>query len=124
MKPNQCVWFEIYVEDMPRAKKFYEAVFQTALIQLPSPDLEMWAFPLLNAQSYGAHGALAKMEGVKPGGNSTIVYFHCDDCAIEAARAEESGGTLVKDKFSIGGNGFIALVMDTEGNMIGLHSMS
>jgi hypothetical protein len=123
MKPNQCVWFEIYVEDMERAKTFYEAVFQTTLVHIPSPELEMWSFPLVSAQSYGAHGALAKMDGVKSGGNSTVVYFHCEDCAIEAVSAEQNGGKLLKEKFSIGENGFIALVFDTEGNVIGLHSM-
>jgi uncharacterized protein len=122
MQPNQCVWFEIYVDDMPRAKAFYEAVFQTTLVEVPSPEIEMWSFPLISAQSYGAHGALAKMEGVKPGGNSTVVYFACEDCAIEAMRAEHNGGKLLKEKFSIGENGFIALVFDTEGNVIGLHS--
>lgn len=123
MKSNQCVWFEIYVEDMARAKTFYEAVFQTTLVQIPSPELEMWSFPLVDTQSYGAHGALAKMEGVKSGGNSTVVYFACEDCTIEAMRAEENGGKLLKEKFSIGENGFIALVFDTENNVIGLHSM-
>ena len=122
MKSNQCVWFEIYVENMARAKTFYETVFQTSLVEIPSPELEMWSFPLVSAQAYGAHGALAKMEGVKPGCNSTVVYFHCEDCAIEAARAEQNGGKLLKEKFSIGENGFIALVIDTEGNVIGLHS--
>jgi len=47
----------------------------------------------------------------------------CADCANEAARVTAAGGKLVRDKFSIGQYGFIALVMDTEGNMIGLHSM-
>ncbi|MCX6075861.1 MAG: VOC family protein [Campylobacterales bacterium] len=122
MNMNQCVWFEIYVEDMLRAKKFYEAVFQTTLVQIPSSELEMWSFPLVSAQSYGAHGALVKMEGIKSGGNSTVVYFHCEDCAIEAKRAERNDGKLLKEKFSIGENGFIALVFDTEGNAIGLHS--
>ena len=41
MKPNPVCWFEIYVEDMDRAKKFYETVFQTKLEDLHSPDIEM-----------------------------------------------------------------------------------
>jgi predicted enzyme related to lactoylglutathione lyase len=57
------------------------------------------------------------------GGNSTIVYFICEDCAVEARAAVEHGGKIFKDKFSIGEFGWIALVYDTEGNMIGLHSM-
>lgn len=122
MQPNQCVWFEIYVEDMPRAKKFYETVFQTVLTEIPAAELEMCAFPLVNAHGYGAHGALVRMDGVKSGGNSTVVYFACEDCAIEAERAAENGGSVVREKFSVGENGSIALVADTEGNVIGLHS--
>src|SRR5690606_3514849 len=50
-------------------------------------------------------------------------YFSCEDCAIEAARAVEAGGKIEKPKFAIGPYGFISLVTDTEGIMIGLHSL-
>jgi hypothetical protein len=63
------------------------------------------------------------MQGVTPGANGTLVYFSCEDCALEAARAAEHGGRVVQEKMAIGEYGFIALVNDTEGNMIGLHSM-
>ncbi len=63
------------------------------------------------------------MEGLASGGNSTLVYFICADCSVEAKRASAQGGKIFKEKFSIGQYGFIALVTDTEGNMIGLHSM-
>ncbi|MCE1228213.1 MAG: VOC family protein, partial [Firmicutes bacterium] len=49
---------------------------------------------------------------------------HCEDCAVEAARAQEAGGQLHREKMSIGPYGFISLVNDTEGNLIGLHSMA
>jgi uncharacterized protein len=75
--------------------------------------IEMWAFPM-EPDRPGAPGALVKMEGFPSGGNSTIVYFTCSDCAIEAKRVSESGGKIFKDKFSIGQYGFIALVLDTE----------
>ncbi|MGF1545803.1 MAG: VOC family protein [Thiotrichales bacterium] len=39
-------------------------------------------------------------------------------------RAAANGGTLQQDKMAIGKHGFIALVKDTEGNVIGLHSMT
>ena len=90
--------------------------------KLESPDLEMWAFPM-QENGPGAMGALVRMEGCPSGGNSTLVYFTCADCAIEAKKARENGGRIFKDKFSIGQYGFISLVNDTEGNMIGLHSM-
>ena len=122
MKANPVGWFEIYVQDMQRAKAFYEAVLGGALQNLESPGIEMWAFPMHDTET-GASGALVKMDGCPSGGNSTVVYFSCTDCAVEASRVAGSGGQVFKEKFSIGPYGFIALVVDTEGNMIGLHSM-
>jgi uncharacterized protein len=63
-----------------------------------------------------------KYEGKSSGGSGTIVYFSCEDCAIEAARAAAHGGRICRPKFSIGPYGFIAFITDTEGNMVGLHS--
>ncbi|MBI1890625.1 MAG: VOC family protein [Burkholderiales bacterium] len=122
MQNNPIGWFEIYVQDMDRAKKFYESVFQNKLERLESPGIEMWSFPMVK-DGMGATGALVKMEGVPSGANSVLVYFMCEDCAVEAVRVKDAGGQIQKEKFSIGQYGFIALATDTEGNMIGLHSM-
>jgi uncharacterized protein len=122
MTNNPVGWFEIYVQDMERAKKFYETVLQTTLEKLDSPGLEMWSFPMA-MDRVGAGGALVKMPGFPSGGNSTLVYFSCDDCATEAGRVVKSGGRIQREKMSIGQYGFIALAFDTEGNMFGLHSM-
>jgi predicted enzyme related to lactoylglutathione lyase len=120
---NPIDWFEIYVQDMERALAFYNKVFQVQLERIDTPDLEMWGFPM-DGERYGATGALVRMPGFEPTGNGVMVYFKCEDCADEAARAAGSGGSVVKPKFSIGKYGHIALVKDTEGNMIGLHSMN
>ncbi len=124
MANNPVAWFEIYVQEMNRAKKFYESVFAVSLEKLesPIPGMELWSFPM-QENGAGATGALVKMEGVPSGGNSTLVYFSCADCSVEAKKAAASGGQIFKEKFPIGQYGFIALVTDTEGNMIGLHSM-
>ena len=119
---NAVCWFEIYVQNMTRAKRFYEAVFRRKLQKLNSPTLVMWAFPMALDQ-FGTGGALVRMKGFRSGGNSTLVYFACEDCAVEAARAVKNGGQIERPKMSIGEYGFIALVYDTEGNMIGLHSL-
>jgi len=122
MEHNPVGWFEIYVADMARAKAFYEAVFGVQLRRLNNPEPEMWAFPMEMGRM-GASGALVRMQGCEPGGNSTLVYFSCADCAVEAARVVEAGGRLDREKMSIGEYGFIALAFDTEGNMFGLHSL-
>lgn len=123
---NPVGWFEIYVQDMERARKFYESVFNVKLEKLETPDMgsqeiELWAFPM-EMQTYGAGGALVKMDGFEPGQNSVLIYFSCEDCAVEEKRAAELGGRVEKSKSSIGQYGFISLVVDTEGNMIGLHN--
>ena len=123
MTRNSVGWFEIYVEDMARAKAFYERVFDVTLSELPTdmPDIQMLVFPMID-DAPGCPGALAKMEGVEPGGGGVLVYFSCEDCSVESSRVAAAGGQVVKPKFAIGEYGFISLVVDTEGNMIGLHS--
>ena len=121
MQGNPVRWFEIYVQDMPRAKSFYESVFQVNLQKL-NTEIDIWAFPMMK-DKMGSGGALVKMEGFPSGRNSVLIYFACEDCSVEAARVLKAGGKIEKEKMSIGEFGFIALAYDTEGNMIGLHSM-
>jgi predicted enzyme related to lactoylglutathione lyase len=121
MKHNPIGWFEIYVEDMTRAKRFYERVFGVTLEKLASPEIDMWGFPM-QRDTHGAPGALVHMPGFPTGRNSVLVYFSCDDCAIEESKVVGAGGRVQKTKFSIGQYGFVSIVNDTEGNMIGLHS--
>jgi predicted enzyme related to lactoylglutathione lyase len=118
-------WFEIYVQDMKRAKAFYEAVFSMQLEKLEGPDssIEMWSFPGPMDDSNGASGSLVKMNGKPAEGNRVIIYFTCKDCATEASRVSSNGGKVTKEKFTLGKFGFAALISDTEGNVIGLHSM-
>ena len=120
---NPVSWFEIYVQDIARAKAFYQSVLAVELNDMGMPDLLMYGFPS-NFEIYGASGALVHMPGFPSGGNSTLVYFNVDDCAINAARIEAAGGKIQRDKMSIGEHGFIVLALDTEGNMFGLHSMN
>ncbi len=124
MQGNPVGWFEIYVDDIERAKAFYQTVFAVDLERLGDPkdsNMEMWSFGS-DMEQYGATGALVKMAGCSAGGNSTMVYFNCEDCLIEQARVEEAGGKIQQEKMSIGEYGFIAMIVDTEGNMFGLHS--
>jgi predicted enzyme related to lactoylglutathione lyase len=125
-KENPVVWFEIYVDELERAKKFYETVFDIQFTPLTDPTsnhLQMLAFPSDMESKNRASGALVRMEGFKAGNNSTIVYFMSEDCSIEEARVEKAGGNIFKPKTAIGEYGFIILVNDSEGNIIGIHSM-
>jgi len=131
---NPVVHFEIYVADMTRAKAFYEAVFETKLEKMPNPtpdvepevEMDMWFFPVdkeAGMSRYGSGGTLIKMDGFSPGSGGTLVYFACENCAVEATRAARHGGSIAQGKQSIGEHGFCALIHDTEGNLIGLHSL-
>ena len=94
MDTNPVGWFEIYVQDMARATKFYESVLNTKLEKLntPAPEIEMTAFPMAMERT-GASGALAKMDGFDSGGNSVLVYFSCKDCADEESRVGAGWGS-------------------------------
>lgn len=123
---NPFTWIEIYVDDMPRAQAFYENMLQINMIPMQTPGdfvgLEMLSFPWANGES-NISGALCKMDNMKPGAGGTLAYFACDDCAVETARAEAAGGQVLQPKMQLGEHGFCSVVMDTEGNSIGLHSM-
>ena len=67
---NPIGWFEIYVDDIERAKIFYQKIFDVSLEKLNDPtdsNTEMWSFPS-DFEKYGATGALVKMEGFLAGG--------------------------------------------------------
>jgi len=117
-------WFDIYVDDMDRAQRFYETVLDTTLSPMDDPNdgsVVMRAFAD-DYVSHGAGGALVKLEYARPGPGGSMVYFSCDDCEVEQGRVEAAGGSVARPKFQIGDHGFVSLVTDTEGNMIGLHS--
>ena len=122
---NPVTWFEIYVDDLDRAKEFYEKVLDIQLDDMPDPSnsgIKMSSFPMYMDKPH-ASGALVKMEGFKAGGNSTIVYFDSKDCAVEESRVAAAGGKVINKKMSIGDYGFMSLCADTEGNTFGIHSM-
>jgi predicted enzyme related to lactoylglutathione lyase len=129
MNQNIICWFEIYVKDIERAKKFYNAVLGTEFIDSgapgDSPDSMKMAF-FSPMENQGVSGALIEMAGTKEGDGhcvNTMVYFPCQDASIEEAKIEAAGGQVNRSKFSIGEFGFCSICVDTEGNPFGLFSM-
>ncbi len=124
---NAVNWFEIYTSDFKRAKEFYTKVFKYKLTDVPTNSdrhsgMEYAVFP--NAENKeGASGALVRIDEAKPGIGGTLVYFATDEINTELSRVEDNGGKIIRPKTQVGDFGFIALIEDTEGNMIGLHSM-
>lgn len=123
---NAVNWFEIYTTDFDRAKNFYTQVFQCKLNDLPMdnerhPDMRYAAFSG-DASANGADGALVKIKEAGPGYGGTMVYFDTEDINAALSRVEGAGGKIIREKISIGEFGYIALIEDSEGNMIGIHS--
>lgn len=121
---NPVGWFEIPVTDMTRAKTFYEYVLGTPFEDHEMDSLQMAWFPMINEEgAYGAAGSLVKSESREPSAQGTLVYFTAPDLDAALSRAAEKGGRIVAPKTDIGEYGFIGLILDSEGNRVGLHSM-
>jgi len=123
---NVINWFEIYTSDFDRAKKFYREVFGYSLIDIPinsdrHSQMQYASFHN-NENKSDINGALVKIDEAKPGIGGTLVYFATEEISAELARVEAAGGKIIRPKLNIGEFGFIALIQDTEGNMIGLRS--
>jgi len=118
---NPVGWFEIPVIDMARAKSFYQTVLGITLVDQQVGPLQMALFPVTE-NAMGASGSLVKADGYAPSGTGVLIYFTTPDLDSAIQRSRDSGGTVVQDRMAISGYGFIALVQDTEGNRIGLHS--
>lgn len=122
MEQNPVGWFEIYVEDMARAKAFYEELLQIELLPPVMTGIEMWMFPH-EMEKTGATGALVRHEMRTPNPQGTLVYFSVSDCGERQAWAQARDMPVYVPKMDIGDYGFIAIIGDSEGNSIGLHSM-
>lgn len=123
-KMNAVAWFDIYVDNLERAVSFYEAILDVKLEAMgdPTGETQMMSFPA-DMTTYGAAGALTKSPHARPGVGGTIIYFAAEDCADVEARVVGAGGQIIRPKFSIGEFGFVSLLQDSEGNIIGLNSM-
>jgi predicted enzyme related to lactoylglutathione lyase len=118
---NPIGWFDLSVSNLDRAKKFYEAVFNVKLTDLPAEWGKQSLFPF-NPEGPNISGALVEKADYVPSGNNTVIYFETEDCSVEEQRIEEAGGKVVQTKLYIGQFGFVSIFIDTEGNTAGLHS--
>ena len=120
---NATNWFEIPATDFERAKKFYETILDTEIIEMPFPHGKYALFPA-DMHKGEVGGGLMQSEGFNPSLNGTVVYLNGgEDLSIPLSRIESAGGKIIMPKTSIGQNGFMAHFKDTEGNRVALHSM-
>lgn len=122
MKTNAVNWFELYSSDFNRAVRFYETILQTKLQSCGEAALKMAMFPFDMGKGIG--GAITQMDGCKPGAGGTIVYLNVEgDLDGVLSRVSAAGGSVIKPRTGIGEHGFIGIIKDSEGNVVGLHSM-
>ena len=118
-------WFEIPVSNMNRAKRFYEKVFEIKIQTDQFGDTLMGFFPFdQDPEITGVSGALVLNDQFyKPMANGTLVYFSSPEIAYELSKVEEAGGVVLQEKTLIREDiGYMALLLDSEGNRIALHS--
>lgn len=125
MKNNMVGWFEVPVTNMERAIAFYEKVFDVKLERHPMGELDMAWFPWTQ-EGTGSPGTLIHYPtAYKPSTDGVLVYFTAlsGDLATELSRVEATGGQVLQGKTQISeDHGFMALLIDTEGNRVALHS--
>lgn len=123
---NIAGWFEIPVNDMDRAVRFYETVFGFNLTRMPMPGLDMAWFPW-STEGTGAPGSLVcSPEHYKPSADGVLIYLSSisGDLSQELDRVEAAGGKVLIAKRQISEeHGYMAVFLDTEGNRIALHSL-
>lgn len=120
---NALNWFEIPVTDIEKAKKFYEAIFSITMEDHLMGEDKMSFFPS-ESGSGKASGSLVQSSNHRPSTEGTIVYLNANPNMDEVlAKVENEGGQVAMPKMSIGENGHIAFIIDTEGNKVGIHSI-
>jgi predicted enzyme related to lactoylglutathione lyase len=117
---NQVVWVDIAVGDLERAVRFYSAVLGTPLA---THEMQGMTLAFLPSESGDVGGCLFASEKEKPGAQGPLIYLNCNG-RLEAAIAEveKNGGKILKAAHSIAPHGNRAVILDSEGNRVALHS--
>lgn len=123
---NAISWFEIPASDLERAQKFYETIFNISMQAMDMPNIKMRMFPLDDMMN-GVGGALVDSGGFhKPSlTDGPLIYLNANpDLQAVLNKVEAAGGKIMVPKTEISPEyGFMAVLIDTEGNRIALHAI-
>jgi uncharacterized protein len=119
---NKIVHFDMPVEDVERAKKFYQDVFGWKMNPVPGMN-----YTIIHTVETDEN-QMPKETGAINGGmykkdtpeDITVIVADVPDIDAHIKKAEESGGKLVMPKTEIPGMGFYARIKDTENNIVGI----
>lgn len=119
---NAISWFEIPATNYERAKSFYATILETKITDHHMENTKYGMFTY-DENNNGVGGGLVEMEGAKPSAEGVTIYLNGGhDLSAPLGRVEQSGGKIIMPKTNIGENGFMAQILDTEGNKVALHS--
>lgn len=122
---NGVTWFEIACNDFDRAKRFYETIFEAKFQDMPVPGQRMAAFPV-DWEKGEIGGTIVQREQSRPSSDGTLVYLNGgSDLQVVLDRVEKAGGKIAMPKTQIPmeNSGYMAVFVDTEGNLVGITSM-
>jgi uncharacterized protein len=123
---GRLVHFEIHVDDMDRATKFYGEVFGWKFEDWTEyAGMPYFGAVTGDASEPGINGALMKRQGPPPQPNQPMNGFACtmgvENYDATEAKILENGGTVALPKYALPGMAWQGYYMDTEGNVIGIH---
>jgi uncharacterized protein len=123
---NAISWFEIPATHLERATNFYQTIFNIQLIPVDMPNIKMRMFPLTDLEN-GIGGTVVDSGGFhKPSAtDGPLIYLNANpDVQLILDRVEAANGIIAVPKTAISPEfGYMAIIIDTEGNRIGLHSI-
>ena len=121
---NAISWFEIPTIDLERAQKFYESILDISFTPLDLENIKMRMFPVEDQDGVG--GALVHSgEFHKPSTTDGPLIYLCANPDVQNVldKVEKAGGTIQVPKTQISPEyGYMAVIIDTEGNRIAFHS--
>lgn len=136
--PNRPVHFEIHVDDIARAKKFYGNVFGWEFQEWPMPGGEPYIGVITDSTSSpqaagekskepGINGGMLKRPCPAPkpeqGANAYVTTMVVENFDEMTKKILTSGGTVAMPKFAIAGMAWQGYFLDTEGNTFGIHQV-
>ncbi len=113
--------FEIPAADISRAISFYEAILDIDIEQMDVDGMKMGIFP---TEHQPVHGILIETEGYAPSSNGSVIYFNAkNDLQFVLDNVEKNGGEIILPRtMHADESGYFAIILDSEGNKIGLNA--
>ena len=120
-KHNRLVWFDIPVADLDRSRAFYAAVLG---VPVTREKFDAYEFCVIDHKD-GNGGCLVLEPDHVTGKGGVLCYLNVDGRMRDAVqKVARNGGKVIEPAHPIGPHGFRAVVLDSEGNRIALHSTS